>query len=307
MSRVEGVFNWYTEHDKNDPNMYELIEVLSQYSRDADENKEKVKDLVELEVERLITNGIIKDQNDLLVKMVMEFADKALKGEAVPQELEDYAKKVAGVSFCLKQEYSRRGETFAYDNVNEYRDMLKLEDHVKQQGIKISDNIRVLMDYIVFHGNDSIISVRNNHINEVAINNSEFGDSSSKFDAMVMLAEPYVYPEKMEEMIQAAKENYFLPLDVFVATTIELGQGMDFALIRDRLREKNLSGIGESAVLNHTVYFAKKGPEFYMFMKEKDGQRISAEVMDILKGIIEENKKLEEQSVVITDSDSYSK
>ncbi|MBQ6405130.1 MAG: hypothetical protein IJJ63_03635 [Bacilli bacterium] len=61
MSRVGDVFNWYTEHDKNDPNMYELIEVLSQYSRNADESKEKVEDLVELEVERLITNGIIKD------------------------------------------------------------------------------------------------------------------------------------------------------------------------------------------------------------------------------------------------------
>ena len=82
---------------------------------------------------------------------------------------------------------------------------------------------------------------------------------------------------------------------------------MDFALIRNRLKDKNLSGIGESAVLNHTVYFAKKGPEFYMFMKEQDGERISDQVMDILKGIIEENKKLEEQSVVITDSDNYSK
>lgn len=307
MSRVEGVFNWYTEHDKNDPNMCELIEVLSQYSRDADDSKEKVEDLVKLEVERLITNGIIKDQNDLLVKMVMEFADKALKGDAVPQELEDYAKKVASVSFRLKQEYSRSGETFDYDNVYEYRDMLKLEDLVKQHGIKISDNIRVLMDYIVVHGNDFIIRERNNHINDVAINNSKFGDSSSKFDAMVMLAEPYVYPEKMKEMIQAAKENYFLPLDVFVDTTIELGQGMDFALIRDRLRNANLSGIGESAVLNHTIYFAKKGPEFYMFMKEKDGERISDAVMDILEGIIEENKKLEEQSVAITDSDNYSK
>ena len=42
-------------------------------------------------------------------------------------------------------------------------------------------------------------------------------------------------------------------------------------------------------------------------MKEKDGERISDEVMDILKGVIEENKKLEERSVVITDSEKYSK
>lgn len=307
MSRVNSILSWYAENDKNDPNIYELIEVLSEYSRNADCSAKDVEELVKLEVERLFANGIIKVENDPLVKMVMEFKEKALKGEAVPLELEDYSKKVAGVSYWLKTEHSRRGDTFEYFNISEYRQMLSLEDRVREQGIAVGDNTRILMDYITVHGNDIIKKMRYSHINEVASKSPNHSEATNnKIASLVMISEPYVYPEKMEKMEEDVRDNWMLPIDIAMNAIVELGQGLDFDSVRKRLYDANLSSFYESALLSHIAEYAKRGPEFFMFMRDKDGIKISEDTMAHLQRIIEENKTLAAKHGENTDSVNYS-
>ena len=298
MSRVEEVLNWYTENDKNDPNMYELIEVLSEYSRNADTSKEKVEDLVKLELSRLINNGIVKDTNDSLISMVMEFAEKALKGEAVPEELENYAKKVAGVSFWLKTEYSR-GAAFEYDNNNEYRKMLELESAAKNAGIEISTSVHSTMDFIKGHCSRALNEPKEPPYVYWDMQKEISEKANSRMRALIMTAEPYVYPEKLNQML----ENKNL-LEATIPTVIDLGQGLDFDTVRNRLIERGLSEAFQRFVIAQTVLYAKQGPEFYEFSSKKYGFEIDSTWLEKLK---DENKKLAEKYGEKVDSDNYSK
>ena len=298
MSRVEEVLNWYTENDKNDPNMYELIEVLSEYSRNADESKEKVENLVKLELTRLFANRIIRDTNDSLVKMVMEFMEKAVKGEAVPEELENYAKKVAGVSFWLKTEYSR-GATFEYDNNDEYREMQKLESDVRNAGIDISVCIHSTKSFIEEHCSRTLKETKEPPYVYWNIQKEISKNANSRMRALIMTAEPYVYPEKLNQML----ENKSL-LEATIPTVIDLGQGLDFDTVRNRLSDRGLSEAFRRFVLAQTVLYAKQGPEFYKFSADKDGFTFDSAWLEELK---EENKKLAEKYGEKVDSDNYSK
>ena len=129
--------------------------------------------------------------------------------------------------------------------------------------------------------------------------------NDAKLTQILMMVEPYVYPERMEEMATSVKETKFLSLDAAVDTIIDLGQGLDFDIVSSKLREKNLSGIGEIVVLNFVAIYAKNGPEFFISVCEKGGFEISDENMRILKQLMEENKRFAEQHGEKTDSGNY--
>lgn len=291
MSRINGVLNWYRENGQNDPNMYELIEVLCQNSIYKDTDDESIKELVELEVSRLLTNGIVKDENDSLVKMVKEFEKKAINGEAVDYELEDYAKKVAGVAFWIKQE-ERNGKTISYDNFNEYKEMLRYEDAVIDKKINISDSVKITMDFIGVHCNEALNRLKEHHINSRCAKEVVPRQNYSRMASLVMMAEPYVYPEKFDVMVKNANDL----LDTTIDTIIDLGQGLDFDTVINRLDEKNLSGAGHGFVIGQVALYAKQGPEFYIYSCEKDGYKIDEETLAWLEELKEENRKLAEKA-----------
>ena len=285
MSRVEGVLNWYTENDKNDPNMYELVEVLSEYSRGADDSKERVESLVELEVKRLFTNRIIKDQNDSLVKMIQEFKEKALNGEAIPQVLENYAKKIAGVSFWIKQE-ERNGNNIVYNNIAEYKNMLQMENDAIMAGSSISGSIKELRDYIDVHCDDNLNELRNSYFDYKKSTEKKY----NRMELLVMQTEPYVYPEKYEKMLKYANSL----LDASIETIVALGKGNDFDNVYNMLKGKDLSGAGLGFVVSQAALYAKNGPEFFMFMCDKDGTKLDEGTSTWIEDLKKENQELAE-------------
>ena len=285
MSRVEGVLNWYTENDKNDPNMYELVEVLSEYSRGADDSKERVECLVELEVKRLFTNRIIKDQNDSLVKMIQEFKEKAINGEAIPQVLENYAKKIAGVSFWIKQE-ERNGNNIVYNNIAEYKNMLQMETDAIMAGSSISGSIKELRDYIDVHCDDNLNELRNSHFDYKKSTEKKY----NRMELLVMQVEPYVYPEKYEKMLKYANGL----LDASIETIVALGKGNDFDTVYNMFEGKDLSGAGLIFALSQAAEYAKNGPEFFEFICNKYGKKLDEETSTWIEDLKKENQELAE-------------
>ena len=111
---------------------------------------------------------------------------------------------------------------------------------------------------------------------------------NSRFESLVMQAEPYVYPEKYEQMVKYANNLLDVSLDAIIA----LGKGNDFDTVNNMLKEKNISGAGLSFAVSQAALYAKNGPEFFMFMCDKDGSKIDEKTSAWLEELKKENQEL---------------
>lgn len=150
MSRIENIYNWYSENIEADPNMFELIDALAEVSNLPGDDKENINQLVNIEITRLYEKGIVENEYDPLVRLVVEFQQKALTKEEVSPSLAEYARMVAGISFWIKTQLSRKEnkEDFQYDNFHEYADLLKKERALRQSGEELGLNLKQLAEFI---------------------------------------------------------------------------------------------------------------------------------------------------------------
>ena len=77
-----------------------------------------------LTLDRLKRNGIVKNDDDILVQMISNIYDKFINGEEISEKLQRYLEKLAGISFFLRQMDKNNGQLTYYGNEYEYRELL---------------------------------------------------------------------------------------------------------------------------------------------------------------------------------------
>ena len=267
MSRVENVYNYYKSNSENDPNIYELIEVLCDSSHNED-GKASLVDLVKLEVDRLFKNGIVTDEKDPLVQLVQEVQSQVLSGAEISDEFADYAKKVAGISFYIKQQ--QRGmenpDDFTYDNVGE----------------KKSDSLRKLSDLIA----KSFKAIKT----PIKYRLSNFAKGVQGFEArrdlVIQDVLPYIYPQESQDFAKSVSSPFGPGVDLIVRSIIDLDIGVDFDIVKKRL-EEDTDGSGLGFAKSVIVLYSKVGPDF----AESLGGKMDDDKINYLNALRQKNKK----------------
>lgn len=294
--RLENVFKWYGENKESDPNMFELVEVLSQVSRSDDKNLELAAALTDLEIDRLFNNGIVNSEDDPLIKMVREIKDKVVSGEEIPYETEGFVKSLAGVTFYLKTKEAREGnKRTVYDNIDEYVNLFDMREDMINNGGEYTDNMRANFDFITVRFDTertlpSRLSLASRANERAAVTGND------KIMEMVEEVKPYIYPEREQELIDYLKNNTMMPMSLALESIINLAIGMDFDKVVKKIEEADISGWGISTVMNTLLLFAKNGPEFWMYVVSNSGQEVSDENLDFVKNKQVENIELEEKA-----------
>ena len=195
MSRIKDIYDWHSQNAEADPNMFELIEVLSVASVLPKVDKEEINQLVNLEITKLFNNGIIDNENDPLVRLVVEFQQKALYKEEVSEPLAEYAKMVAGISFWIKTQLARteNKEAFKYDNFHEYADLLKKERALLQSGEKLGLNLKQLAEFIAAKFKTDNKDIEES-IRELQVANGGYSMSSEEQEMAAMFEAPVEAP-----------------------------------------------------------------------------------------------------------------
>ena len=292
--RLQGVLNWFKENPNSNPNMYELVEVLSQASRDEEKNEALIKELTKLEVERLINNGIVTSEDDCLVQMVLEVYEQVLGGQQISEEKENYLKMVAGVSFYLKT-LEANGQEVTYNNTYEYSTLMDHKYELMERGEEISDTVLKNEDLITLRYKNNIESYSYER-DKSAIQISPFLPIDEKIDNALELIKPYVYPERLQILSEICHKNKTLPTDMTLTVIRDLGIGVNFDTAEKELDDANLSGLGWSIEMGTIANTAKNGPEFYIHTMEKNGFKITPENMEYLNKLKEENLELEKKN-----------
>lgn len=295
--RMQNVFNWYNENKESDPNMFELVEVLSQVSRSETKNFDLVSALTGLEIGRLFSNGIVLSEEDSLVQLIQEIRQKVLEGKVISQETEDFTKSLAGVTFYIKTQESRQteGNHFVYDNTDEYIRLLDMKDKVVDSGEDYTETMRNNIDYIAVHYKNNQRTMPTRHTMEGRANDRS-DSSEAKVLYMISEVEPYVYPERVPELIEYCQTNYLLPIDTALEIIRELAINPDFDAVMENLDNRNLSSLGWRNVLGAALMFAKNGPDFFLYAMDKKGISVLKENEEYASRRKEENLKLEENN-----------
>ena len=286
MSRLNDIYKWYTENNTSDPNMFELIEVLSQHSRMPGDYTDEINQLVELETKRLFENGIITDEADPLVMLITEFQQKALLQEAVSKELEEYAKMVAGISFWIKTQLSRseNKEDFRYENNYEYERLLENEVALDNSGELRSKPLRELAEFIAKNNKDVKVPRKQEsyHFAEKATNDRE--------KTMIIANDviPYIYPEKFDSFIEIWKTGG--PMIEAVNAIIDLEIGVDYDLIQKRI-ENSCDGSGISFANGAVLEYAKHGPDYFMHISKGFHRQLTEEELAHIEEIRKQNEE----------------
>ena len=267
---MQGIYDFYNNNPQNDPNMRELVEVLSQVSRNDEKDKELIEQLTDLELKRLFQNKIITNEEDSLVQFIKEVRDAVLSGRKISEKTESFIKSLAGVTFYIKQTKSRE-PNYLYDNEKEYLELLKMRDEVKASG-EYTDTMKRNLDYI-----------------RANLNKEKLADMISEII-------PYIYPERMDNLVTYCQNN-FLPLDIAIKTIKLLGMGTDFDMVLDQIDNANLSWIDVNSVLNFAANFGKNGPEFWLYTMKKINTQVSEDDLAYIEQIIAENESLELQEL----------
>ena len=291
--RMRNVLKWYVDNKEADPNIFELVEVLSQVSRSDNINLEMASVLADLEIDRLFKNKIIFDEKDNLIQMIREIKDKVISGEEISYEEEDFVKSLSGISFYLKTNEARNnGEKTVYDNRDEFVTLFDLREKMLDNGLKYSDNMRSNYDFIYAHYKNDLVALPG-RFSISAIANKRALNSGNKFMEMLEQVKPYVYPERIQELIDYCEKDDMLPTGIAFQTIIDLGVGIDFDTVLNKIEQAELSEWGLSDTCNVALMFAKNGPDFWQYVSEKNNYTISQENLDYLNNRKEENLKLE--------------
>lgn len=254
MSRVKNVYDWYSNNKENDPNLYELVEVLCDASKDGTDNNQ-IEALVKLEVDRMISNGIVSDENDCLVRMIKEVMNFVLEKHDVSDEFADYVKKVVGVAFWLKQENRGKEKPTLYNNYDEYRMLLKLENDFDNAGEKKSPTLKELSDFIA----GSYQEIRVPRKQELPNYRESLSSNRDKYYAMINDVLPYIYPQEAEGFARHWKNGG--PLAATVNGIIDFEVGIDPKIVLKRL-EREVDGFGYGFAKSLIIMYSKNGPDF---------------------------------------------
>lgn len=288
--RLQGVLNWYKENTSSNPNMFELVEVLCRASRDDTRNVELIKELTRLEVERLITNGIVLSEDDSLVQMILEIYEQVLGDHEISEDKENYLKTVAGVTFWLKT-LEVNGQRATYDNVEEYTRLMDYKYTLMNKGETISDTCLRNEDFISLrYKNDRY--ERANEWNQLGARIDTSLPIDEKIDYAMNLIKPYVYPERLQVLSEICHKNKGCPMNITLNSIRDLAIGVDFDTVIKKIGDAHLSGLGESLEMGTIAHNAKCGPEFYMYAMQKRGIKIPNEYMEYLNKLKEENMEL---------------
>lgn len=289
ISTIDKVYNfYYKEHPTNDPNMFELVDLLCN-APNSKEGKLKLAELVDLEISRLFENKIVTSENDPLCKFIRELEEQVFRGKKILGEFEDYAKRVAGISFYIKQKQRdmEKPDDFTYSNPDEYRCLMYSENDFDNAGEKKFDSLRELSDFIAGSYKSVEAPVKYELHTFRNLNDKE------KERRIIQDVSPYIYPQEVENFAGLIRRYHGLD---FVASAIrELEIGIPFDIVQERL-EKRAEGRSPSFLDSLIIRFSKKGLDFAdslpsLATTDKEKQ----EIADLLKDLRERNARYEEE------------
>ena len=273
MSRVQNVYDWYNMNQSNDPNLYELVEVLCEASQD-DVDSAQIEALVNLEIERMISNGIVADEKDCLVRFVKEVEHRVLQKQPISDEFADYAKKISGVAFWLKQDSRGKEQPTSYSNYDEYRMLLGLENDFENVGEKKSSALKELSDFIA----GSYQEVRVPRKQELPNYRANLSSQNDRYLAMINDVLPYIYPQEAQDF--ASHWETGGPLAESVNAIIDLEVGVDPKVVLKRLEEKT-DGFGLGFAKSIVTRYSKVGPDFAESLGEKMDEKMINYINDL--------------------------
>ena len=292
--RMKMVLEWYLDHKDSDSNMYELVEVMCQASREEELNRDALNMLSGVEVERLFSRGIVKTEDDPLVQMVMEIRAKILKGEKLSEAMEDFAKMLVGITFYLRTVEARTGQKAEYANRDEYVRLLDSRDAVLDAGEKLTPVMQRNLDFVSVHYKNDHYRLPDRHASVNAWANERSNNTQAKLLAMISAVEPYMYPPKVQDMMSMIDGDSSLS-GVDFDLIRDLGMGKDFNEIYQKLESSNMSGLGLGLALNNAAMYAKRGPEFWLFAAERIPYTPTVEDLQYIEQLKQENMELEKQ------------
>ena len=293
--RMKNILNWYVDHTEANPNMYELVEVLSEASREENKNDELISILSNLELSRLLRTGIAKDQNDSLIQMVLELKNQIDGGQEVSYEKEDFLKKLAGVSFYLKTEEMEKGVRPVYANAEEYIKLLDFKDAFIDSGETVTDAIRGTMDFVASYYKNDDYRLPDRHTSISLWANKRTHGGETKIMAMVSLIEPYIYPPNAQKLVDYIMKDHYLPADLALESIRDVSMGKDFGEIYQRIMKENVNGTQLLDIINVIVLYAKNGIDFYHFAANQVGYKPTPEDLAYLDMRKRVNEELEKQ------------
>lgn len=273
MSRVEQVYDWYNKNQSNDPNLFELVEVLCESSQD-DIDSSRIEALVNMEVARMRSNGIVTDEEDSLVRFVREVEARVLQKQPISAEYANYAKKVAGVAFWLKQDSRGKEQPTSYSNYDEYRMLLRLENDFENVGEMKSSALRELSDFIA--GSYQEVNVpRKQSLPNYRVNLSSL---RARQNAMIEDVLPYIYPQEARDFANHWETGG--PLVESVNAIIDLEVGVDPKVVLERL-EESVDAFGLGFAKSIVIRYSKVGPDFAESLGEKMDEKMINYINDL--------------------------
>ncbi len=296
MGRMYGVLNWYKENPSNNPNIYELMEVMCEAARNDELDPETLKELTELEIKRLIDNGIVKSEEDKLVALIREVEERVLGGEVLSDDEELLTKMTAGVAFHIKRSEAETGKTYTYDNSDEYYRILNARKKVIEEKGILSEAMQNNLSFI-----DSRYALFRKHLPEgFGMQDERRAKMEAEKDVTIKMMEaqlkPFVYPERLQELLKYYKQNSVLmPAELIIMTIIDLSLGEKFDSVLEKIDSQKLADTSRFYVLNCIMRYAKNGPDFWLFEKRKSGQKIDSSDLATVALMNDSNARLDEK------------